>query len=439
MDKDIQSMMETMGIGSIDTLFEDIPPKFKTPLNLPRGMEEWAAMEHVDALLSKNVCIHPSRSFVGHGTYQHHIPAIVKKIIGRGEFLTSYTPYQPEISQGMLQALYEYQSVTAELTGLPGTNSSMYDMATAMAESALMAARVNRKNRFLIPRALSKEKKQVLSSYAVGANLDIKEYPFDKETGQIDLASLNSMADDEVAGVYVESPNLFGLFEENLHELRGMFPKALLVMGCDPLALSIMKTPAELDFDVAVANGQVLGNPPGFGGPQLGIFTCKDKFIRKMPGRVIGKTVDSQNRVSFCMTLQTREQHIRREKATSNICTNNALCALAFTVHCAYLGGYGMTELAKKNMESTKKWMDMLSSVDGVKAPIFKGVYFNEFPFRLENAAEVLKRGEKSGVLLGVPLSRDLEEMDNVILTCSTEVNTIEGMHAATKVLGGGQ
>ncbi len=431
-----KQMLESLGINDVDELFSDIPEKIRSPLDLSQGMDEFKTVEHVDSLLEKNEPIPPGRSFLGHGCYYHNIPSLVSRITGRGEFLTSYTPYQSEISQGMLQALYEYQSITAELTGLPGTNSSMYDLPTAIAESLLMASRVTRKSKLLIPKAMADVKKKVIRTYTKGPRLQLVEYDYLKEEGTIDLDGLEKLSSQDVAGVYVESPNLFGLFETELDSLRGIFPKSLLIMGSDPLALSIMKTPAEMDFDVAVANGQVLGNPPGFGGPHLGIFTCKTKYTRKMPGRVIGKTVDANGETSYCMTLQTREQHIRRSKATSNICTNNALCALAFAVHASYLNGDGMVKMAKKNMAMTSQWRKKLSSLDRFDGPLFNGTYFNEFPLKFKgDLQELMEKMRRKKYLLGYPLEKDLYGLKNVLLTCATEVNSVSQMDSTIESL----
>jgi glycine dehydrogenase subunit 1 len=331
-------MLEELGIKSVEELFSDIPNDVRTgPLNIEKGLPEKDVRRNVMEILGKNRTACEMPSFLGAGVYYHYIPAAVFELISRSEFYSSYTPYQPEISQGMLQALFEYQSFVCELTGMDAANSSMYDASTALAEAALMSVRISGNKNVVVPSSIHWEKKSVLGNYSKGPGLHVEEVRYDATTGMVDVSDLKSKVDGETSAVYVESPNLFGVFA-NIAEIKEKLGEVLLLVGANPLSLAVAEAPGNLGADIVVGEGQILGNPMNFGGPLIGIFACRKEHIRKMPGRVIGATNDVHGRRAFTMALQTREQHIRREKATSNICTNESLGSVAFAIHVAILG-----------------------------------------------------------------------------------------------------
>ncbi|HQE70620.1 MAG TPA: aminomethyl-transferring glycine dehydrogenase subunit GcvPA, partial [Atopobiaceae bacterium] len=362
-----ERMLKELGIQSVDDLFSDIPASVRVDgIPLPDGMSEIEVVRTVRSMLSANVTAEDHPCFLGGGVYRRFIPAAVGAIISRSELLTSYMPYQAEISQGMLQALFEYQSFIAELTGMEAVNSSNYDASTALGEAANMCGRINEKERFLVPEALSAGKRGVLHNYTKGAGMQVIEYGFDPLTGELDLDDLASKADDDVSGIYLEVPNFLGVIDRNATEIKKRFPDALLVVGADPISLGVLKAPGDYGADIVIGEGQSLGSPMNFGGPLLGLFGCRQEHVRKMPGRIIGMTKDLEGRRAFAMTLQTREQHIRREKATSNICTNAGLCALAFSIHMTLLGERGLRDLAALNHAHAVKAAERLVKVPGV-------------------------------------------------------------------------
>lgn len=433
----IETMLETIGISTINDLFSVIPVnlRFKEKLDLPTSHSEQESLGIIKKILAQNKTIDSIHSFLGAGIYHHFIPAVVSSLVNRSEFATSYTPYAPEISQGMLQALWEYQSMIAELTKLEYVNSSMYDMATALGEAALMCTRVTRKDVFLVPSYLQPERFQTLLTYTQGPQISVKTYPYDKEQGTIDLnalSKLNKSYKNQISGIYIENPNFFGVIEENVQEV-GKFAheiEALFVVGIDPISLGILKSPGDYGADIAIGEGQSIGLPMNFGGPLLGLFAVKHerKLTRAMPGRIIGLTTEtkSSNR-AFTMTLQTREQHIRREKATSNICTNNALCALASTIFLSLLGPRGLKRLAEICLSRTTYLKKELHSIRGIKSPYFSGVPFKEFVFQLDpqfssnNLETFLKTRNIHG---GLPLQSHFPELRQCYLSAVTEMTT---------------
>lgn len=408
-----EEMLSQLGMESIEELFSDIPEEIKIDgLNLPDGLKEMDAKRKVKKILEKNVeCI----CFLGGTIKQHYIPSAVKAIISRSEFYSSYTPYQAEFSQGILQAMFEYQSMICELTGMDAANVSMYDSSTALGEAALMASRIGIK-KIAIPSNISWEKKSVLKNYVKGIGMEIEEIPY-LENGKVDLSRIKDGA------VYIENPNFFGIFEDRIGEIREIAENSLLIMGADPISLGVAKPPSEYGASIVIGEGQALGNAPNFGGPLLGIFSCKKKFIRKMPGRMIGATIDDNGKRSFCMVLQTREQHIRRGKATSNICTNNSLCSLASAVYLALLGKEGLEEIALANLKNGKKLAEKINDI-GFELP-FDGTHFNEFvaispidPVKLNK--ELLKKKIVGGLPLNFP------KLENAMLFGATEMHTDE-------------
>src|SRR3989475_5766282 len=355
MDSEEEAMLRAMGLRSMDELFADIPSEVRTKgLDLPMGLPEQEVVRHVTSLLRKNRSAETMPSFLGAGLYDHFVPASVRAIASRSEFYTSYTPYQAELSQGILQTLWEYQSFICELAGMDAANTSMYDGSTALGEAALMAHRITGKREIVVPRALHWEKGDVLRSYTVGPGLKIVPVDYDSETGTVDLDDLRMAVGEDTAAVYVENPNFFGRFQEDLADIRSIAP-SLLIVGANPLALAVTKAPGDLGADIVIGEGQPLGNSVNYGGPLVGIFACREEHVRKMPGRVIGLTRDVERRRAFCMTLQTREQHIRRERAMSNICTIETLMAVISAAHIAVLGARGLRRLALENMRRAKR------------------------------------------------------------------------------------
>lgn len=421
-------MLEEIGAASIEDLFSDVPKEIRIDgLDLPKGLSEMEVVREVSGMLARNVTAENHPCFCGGGVYRHFIPSAVLTIISRSEFLTSYTPYQAEISQGMLQALFEYQSFVAELTGLDAVNSSNYDGATALGEAAAMCHRINGKKRFLIPEALSWEKKSVLRNYVWGAGLEIVEYGFDMRTGQLDIADLRSKFDGNVAGMYAEVPNFFGVIDTQVMSLKDTFSEAALVIGVNPLSLGVLKAPGDYGADVVVGEGQVLGSPMNFGGPLLGIFAARQEHVRKMPGRVIGMTSDAEGNRAFCMTLQTREQHIRRSKATSNICTNEALMSLAAAVYLSIVGRDGLRELGRSNMSRARRLMEAIGEIGGYVSPIFEASHFNEFVIRPPvEPTRLNKHLLGRGIIGGLPLDRHVTRLKGHMMIATTEVHTDE-------------
>jgi len=434
-----ERMLKELGVLSVDELFSDIPASVRIAgIPLPNGMSEMEVVRTVRSLLDRNVTAADHPCFLGGGVYHHFIPAAVSAIVSRSEFQTSYTPYQAEISQGMLQALFEYQSYIAELTGMEAVNSSNYDASTALGEAANMCARINERSKFLVPEVLSAGKRGVLHNYVRGTGMQVVEYGFDPLTGELDMEDLRSKVDGDVSGIYVEVPNFLGVIDRNATEIKKEFPDALLVVGVDPISLGILKAPGDYGADIVIGEGQSLGSPMNFGGPLLGMFGCRQEHVRKMPGRVIGMTRDLAGRRAFAMTLQTREQHIRREKATSNICTNEALMAVAAAVYLGIVGRTGLRSLAKLNMERARATMDALCQVKGFECPALSSFHFNEFtvrtPIRPEKLSRVLMR---KGIVGGLPLARHVPSMGDCMLFAATEMTTDEDIGKLVSALEG--
>ncbi len=423
-----EQMLKEIGYNSIDELFADIPEEIRINLlNLPPAVSEFDLRQQFNKIVSVNKPVTDLISFLGAGAYHHSIPALVPALINRSEFYSCYTPYQPELSQGMLQGLFEYQSLVAELTAMDGANTSMYDVPTALGEAALMAARITRKNEFIVPKAMHWDKLSVLKNYVRWVGMTIKEIPYLPESGELDLEALKSELNENTAGVYVENPNLFGVFEKTATDIKAMIDKAMLVVGVNPISLGVIKPPGEYGADIVIGELQSLGNSLNLGGPLNGLFACKKEYISKMPGRIIGLTQDVDGLQAFCMTLQTREQYIRREKATSNICTNEALCALASAIHLAALGKNGIRELAKQNLVRGSYLASLLDQIPGVQAPLFENQHFNEFVVKLnKNSDEILGNLLSHNIVGGVPLKSRFPELGESILVATTEVHKNE-------------
>ena len=430
-------MLRSMGLRSVDDLFADIPPAVRMrQLNLPDGLPEQEVVSRVTEMLAANRTMAAMPTFLGAGLYDHFVPASVRAITSRSEFYTSYTPYQPEVSQGILQTLWEYQSMICELTGMDAANTSMYDASTALGEAARMARRIHGGKIFLVPRALRWHRWSVLNNYTWGGGLLVKEVGYDRETGMLDLADLKEHLTDDVCGVYVESPNFFGRLEEQIPEIRAA-TDAPLVVGINPISQAILRRPADLGADIVIGEGQPLGNAVNFGGPLLGIFACRQEHVRKMPGRVIGLTKDAEGRRAFCMTLQTREQHIRREKAMSNICTNESLLAVASAAYMAVLGGNGLRRVAVECMTKARDLAARIRAIPGFEAPIFKGPHFNEFTVRYQGGYHAVHRVLLAkGLHGGVQHARHLKELGDFALFAVTERHTKEDLDRLLEALG---
>jgi glycine dehydrogenase subunit 1 len=402
---DVSRILETIGADSIDDLFRTIPNDLRLAreLELPRALSEWDTRRVLSDLADRNGRL---LTFAGAGVYDHYVPAAVDFILRRSEFLTSYTPYQPEVSQGTLQVIFEFQTLMTELLGMDAANASMYDGATAVAEAAIMARALGRgRDAVAIADSVHPHYQQVLQTYSTISEHTLRSVSVGAD-GRVDPASAR-VALEGAAALIVQQPNFFGLLEdlESLSQLAHA-AGALLVVSTNPLACALLRPPGECGADIATAEGQVFGNPMTFGGPALGVFAVKKQYVRQMPGRIAGATVDQAGRRGYVLTLQTREQHIRREKATSNICTNQALMALAATVHLACIGKEGLRAAASASVENAHYAFERITALDGY-APIFSGPFFHEFAVRTPiPAREIVRRACDQGVLPGVALSR---------------------------------
>jgi len=432
-----KEMLKEIGLKDIDDLFSDIPKNIQVnDLNISDGISQQIVEEKLREVGKKNKSFHQIPSFLGGGIKPHYIPTAVKSIISRSEFYTSYTPYQPEASQGFLQAMFEYQSMISELTGMDVSNASLYDGATSIGEAALMCTRLNKRKTFVIPKNISSNKKSIINNYTKGSGIKIKEVSYDKKTGKIDINDLRKTIDDDISGIYIENPNFFGVFEDNVNEISeiAVDNKSLFVVGVDPLSLGITKPPSEYGADIVIGEGRCFGNPMDFGGSTLGIFACKKEYLRQIPGRIIGLTKDSDGNRAFCMTMQTREQHIRRGKATSNICTNEGLNALAATVYLSLLGGEGIQDLARVNFEKAQELKKQIESIDGYKQ-VFSGIFFNEFVIKCPNAILLNKRLLKNGIQGGLLLEKYFPELKNCMLFGITEMHNRKSIEKLISVL----
>jgi glycine dehydrogenase subunit 1 len=421
--KDKRELLKGAGAKTIDDLFVDIPAEVRIDsLDLPDGLVECELSSMMKKMLGANRTSKDLLSFLGAGIYPNYVPAVVRAVTSRGEFYTSYTPYQAEVSQGMLQALWEFQSLMCELTGMEVTNTSMYDGPTALGEAALMAARITNRKEILVPKAMHWEKKEVLRTYTLGPGLAIKEVPYEPVTGQLDLAILGSMLTENTAALAVSNPNFFGIWEEAATELKSMLGETLLIVDANPISLGLARAPGDYGADIVVGEGQPLGVAPTLGGPSFGILTTRKKFLRDMPGRLIGMTRDADGSRAFCMTLQTREQHIRRAKATSNICSNEALCSVAAAAYLSVLGRNGLRTLGIQLALKSRRLADRLRRVPGIEAPVFTSHHFNEFVIRSKKSIKAsTAHAIRHGVLPGVRLKQHFPELGDALLVAVNE------------------
>ncbi|HPN06092.1 MAG TPA: aminomethyl-transferring glycine dehydrogenase subunit GcvPA [Hyphomonadaceae bacterium] len=434
---DRAEMLKTIGAKSVDDFYGDVPvsARLKGPVaGLPNHQGEMQVERHMTKLAAKNRAASDGPFFVGCGAYKHHIPASVDHIIQRSEFLTTYTPYQPEIAQGTLQTMFEFQTQVAALTGMEVANASMYDGSTACAEAAVMACRVTKRNTVVMSGGLHPHYADTTRTLCEAAGIKVIQLA-PAVDGELELSK---NVDDSVACVIGQTPNVFGTLTDLTPVGDAAHAKGALLVTVftEVVSLGLVKTPGEMGADIAVGEGQSIGVPLGFGGPYVGLFTCKSKFMRQMPGRLCGETVDADGKRGFVLTLSTREQHIRRDKATSNICTNSGLCMLAFSAHMTLLGDKGLTQLATLNHEAACDLADALGAVKGVK--VLTTRYFNEIAFETTKPADaVLAALESQDVIGGVRASRLFPGagFDNVIVAAATECATAEDIKAYAAAL----
>ncbi|HXK62320.1 MAG TPA: aminomethyl-transferring glycine dehydrogenase subunit GcvPA [Acidobacteriota bacterium] len=415
-----KEMLDVLGLKDEAELFQSIPASLRLsrPLQLPPAMAESEVLNYFESLGRTNTSVDGRACFLGAGAYHHFVPTVIDSIISRSEFYTAYTPYQPEISQGTLQSIFEYQTMICQLTGLDVANASLYDGSSATAEAALMAARVTRKKCILVSRGLHPEYRRVLNTYVQNLDVEIVELDQTPE-GRVDPASLQARLGEHCASVIVQSPNFFGVIED-IGALAGPVKAAggvMVVAVTEALSLGLLKPPGEAGADIVAGEGQSFGIPLSFGGPYLGLFACRDEYKRQMPGRVVGETVDSQGRRGFVLTLATREQHIRREKATSNICTNQGLCALMCAIFLATMGRKGLRELAEQNLRKAHYLRSLLADY-----LVFPGPFFNEFTLRCPREPErINEQLAEHGIIGGLPLGSYFPDRSDQMVVCVTE------------------
>ena len=424
-------MLDSMGLESADELFAQIPEplRLKRPLEIPAGQSEYEIIDYFRSLAAENVSCDggpeqdlASASFLGAGVYRHYRPVVIDPLVTRGEFLTAYTPYQAEISQGTLTTIFEFQTMICQLTGMDVANASMYDGSTAVPEAAMMAVRITKRDKILVAESVHPEYRQVLDTYRRHQKIPAELVAYDAETGGIDFDDLEAKLGEDVAAVIVQSPNFFGVVEETRRaaELAHSQGALLVVVFTEAVSLGLLEPPSEAD--IVVGELQSFAHPPSYGGPFVGVLAAKQKYIRQMPGRLVGETVDSEGNRAFCLTLATREQHIRRAKATSNICTNQALVALMATVYMAVFGKQGLRELAEQNLSKAHYLAGEIEKRGGRR--VFLGPFFNECVVRAEGAgADVNRRARKVGIIGGLDLGRFYPELDGALLVCATEMN----------------
>ena len=425
---DRRAMLDSIGVDSVVELFEDIPAHLRNPsLDLPAPLSEFELRRDVEAMAAENATPGDYACFLGAGSYRHFVPAIVRQLAGRSEFMTAYTPYQPEVAQGTLQAHYEFQSMVCQLTGMDVANAGMYDGSTSLAEAALMAARTTKRSRIAVLNTVSPALRRVIETYTQAPGLDIYSVSPDR----LDLSG-------DTACLIVQQPGFLGQMEDvEALSKQAHASGALLVVSADPMSLGMFKPPAEYDADIVVGEGQTLGIPPTYGGPYVGLFACKQKYIRQMPGRIVGKTVDTQGREGYVLTLQTREQHIRRERATSNICTSVGLIALMSTVYVAAQGRRGLRHVAELCYHKAHYAASLIEKIPGYSLPL-QNTFFREFVVQCPiEPAEINRRLLERKIIGGLDVS---DQVPNGMLFCCTEVNTreeIENLTGALSDIGG--
>lgn len=437
-DEDREEMLAELGLDSVQRLFDPIPTDLQIQggLKIDEALTEDELVRKMSAMAAKNKNTDDHAIFLGAGAYDHFIPSVVKHLAFRSEFYTSYTPYQPELSQGMLQAIFEYQTMISQLTGMELVNASMYDGQTAAGEAATMSAAFTKRSKILVSGAVHPETIEVVKLYCHGQNLEVIEVP--TADGITDLAALKDMITDEIAGLIVQYPNFYGGIEdlqaigEMIHAVKGVF-----VVSANPIALGILKSPGELGADIVVGEGQALGNSLSFGGPYLGFFAVTSPFMRRIPGRIVGQTTDSEGRRGYVLTLQAREQHIRREKATSNICSNQALNALIAAIYLAAVGKEGLVELANTNAQKAHYLYEKLKGVKGIEMP-YGAPFFNEFVIKLPlDVGEINEKLLSEKIIGGYDLGKVDIALEQHMLVAVTEKRTKAEIDKFVDVLEG--
>ena len=439
-EQDIREMLETIGVQNVDQLFAGIPDNLQLGnkhLDLPPALSEIEVISALRQIQMRNPDPEETSSFLGAGAYRHYSPAVIASLIQRGEFSTSYTPYQAEVSQGTLQAIFEFQTMITMLTGMDVANASMYDGASALAEAVLMSNRINKQKEYLIASSVHPEYRQTTETYLRGTDLRLINVPYSSD-GKTDFEFIRANLNDRTSAVILQSPNFFGIVEE--YEQLGRELKdqntLLIVVVVEPLSLGILKPPGEREADIVVGEAQSFGLPVSYGGPYAGFFATRKKFVRQIPGRLAGETIDRKGRRSFVLTLSTREQFIRREKATSNICTNQGLCMLAVTIYLAVMGKQGLRELALLNLRKADYLKNKLSKMKGFSVR-FNSDTFNEVVLRCPRpATEVRDALLGYNILAGLPLGDYYQELADSLLICTTELNTVEAIDRLAEKLG---
>jgi len=441
-DTDVQQMLDQIGVAEINELFSGIPDdcRLKKPLDLAPAKSESEVLAFLRNLSEQNSQVSDWDSFLGGGAYNHFIPAVIDQLVSRSEFYTAYTPYQPEISQGTLQAIFEFQTLICQLTGMDVANASMYDGASACAEAVLLTIRAGKKRKkVLLSQALPPQYRETVATYCRYLNVELISIPI--SSGVTDIVKLEELLDDQVASVVVGYPNYFGQIEDlaTIADITHAAGARLVATVAEPLALALYKSPGELGADVVVGEGQSFGIPLSYGGPGIGFFAVRKKDMRVLPGRLVGQTTDQDGKRGFVLTLATREQHIRREKATSNICSNQGMCILMVGIYLALHGKQGLRKLAEINYAKAAYAREKISRIDGFEVK-FSGPSFNEFVvISSEPVAELKKRLEQQGILAGVSLGRDYSEFKDGLLICVTEQNSREQIDRLVAALAGGE
>lgn len=433
----MKEMLNKIGISSVEELFDSIPENLmvKQGIDVPGHLTESQLIRHFGALAQKN-SFHKFLSFLGAGAYSHVIPSIVDYLSSRGEFISPYTPYQPEVSQGTLQIIYEFQTLICQLTGMDCANASLYDGASGAAEAVLMAHRIKTKPKVLVARTIHPQYREVIETYTKNLDIYVQDVSY-SESGEVDLEDLKKKLGEETSAVLVQSPNFFGVIEKlkEISDLAHRNQALSIAVIAEPASLGILESPGQLGMDIVAGEGQSFGLPLSFGGPYLGLMACKKEFIRQVPGRIVGATKDVEGERGFVLTLSTREQHIRRERATSNICTNQAWCALRATIYLEALGKKGMRELAWQNLQKAHYALDRLSQLEGVNLK-FEGPIFNEFVLQFEKSWKEIDRFlKKRGIIGGFGLEQVFSELTDCALVCITEVHRKEEIDKLASVL----
>ncbi len=439
-DESVRAMLAAVGVERIEDLFADIPPELRAGagIDLPPGLAEDATLARLSELAERNTAAR-ALSFLGGGAYAHFVPAAVDNLLQRAEFYSAYTPYQPEVSQGTLQAIFEFQSMVAALLGLDVANASMYDGASATAEAALMALRVQRKRqRLIVARSLHPHYREVIGTYLQGmGGVEVVEVGFASD-GRVDRGALATSLNTDTAALVIGTPNFFGVIEDVAALSRDASDHGVLTVTAtaESMSLAAIRSPGDLGADIAVAEGQSLGVPLSYGGPGVGLFAARDRHVRAMPGRLVGEARDSEERRAYVLTLATREQHIRRERATSNICTNQGLIALAVTVYLSLVGKQGLYRLGRVNMQRAHRLRDALCA-NGAMSQSFDGPFFNEVAIRCENPDATLRRARDAGIVAGLALEQWYPELGDSILMAATEVHDEADIDRLAEVLRG--